>query len=156
MSHTCNLCGGWDDRRPKTVTITPDFPAGVGPDETAKLCYSCYRAIDKSPDTECAWCGSPGGVDLYHRGRMITENVGTLCWGCFSKAQGEYPAAFSESLKTEVREDSNNKCAECGMPQSAHQDELGQKLHVHHKDGDKQNNSKKNLVALCARCHGRK
>ena len=45
------------------------------------------------------------------------------------------------------------KCEECGIDLS--EIELRKFLEVHHKDGDKSNNSEDNLIALCIKCHAR-
>lgn len=40
------------------------------------------------------------------------------------------------------------KCMSCGK-----EDEMPKMIHVHHKDGNRNNNDMKNLKVLCAKCH---
>lgn len=40
------------------------------------------------------------------------------------------------------------KCIRCGY------NEFGCAVEIHHKDGDRKNNNRENLVTLCANCHG--
>ena len=49
-----------------------------------------------------------------------------------------------------VKDEAGWKCEECGAP---HDPENGWCLTVHHRDGIKNNLTRKNLVALCQRCH---
>lgn len=55
-------------------------------------------------------------------------------------------------LKEEVRKRDNYECRECHKKQS----ELGEKLSIHHIDGDPNNNSLDNLISLCSSCHNRR
>lgn len=164
MSFVCNLCGGWSEYTGNKLTVHPDFP--VGQRQTATICNDCLDALEKSNEENgCVWCGDASGLFTVWEligispmgGRLEPgDRISTLCPDCWSQARGEYPADFNADLKNKVREESDCECVECGMPQGAHKDEFGQKLHVHHKDGDKRNNKLKNLIALCARCHGSK
>jgi hypothetical protein len=162
MSFVCGLCGEWNEKWGPTVRIHPDLPASVA--EHARICYDCQRALESAPDDSgCGWCDGGSYLEVWNTGvgpmggsSGLRDVAGHLCRACWAEARGEYPPEFSDSLKRSVRDRAGEKCEECGMPQSTHQDEFGQKLHVHHKDGDKRNNDPNNLVALCARCHGSK
>ena len=162
MSFICQFCGDYTEGWPVKVTATPDFPAGTSVDEQTKMCRSCKRSINRVESEDgCDWCGGESESDfvmaVYQRHRMDpVERIGSLCYDCIQVGRGEYPDSFSAELKEAVRENNGNECAECGMSQNAHKEEFGQKLHVHHKDGDKLHNKKENLIALCARCHGSK
>jgi hypothetical protein len=60
-----------------------------------------------------------------------------------------YGIEFNKTLKEKIRKRDNYLCQECKVNQK----ELGYKLHIHHIDYNKQNNSENNLISLCRSCH---
>ena len=58
-------------------------------------------------------------------------------------------------LSKQVRKRNDNKCELCDAENGKPHWKTGSKvvLTVHHIDGDKKNNSERNLIALCQRCH---
>jgi len=156
MSSVCQFCGEYSESPLKKLTGTPDFPAGVVGDDWTEMCNQCLRCIENAESGgSCDWCdGGTLPVGVYRRRRCGRKKVGVLCFDCIRIGRGEYPTDFSPELKEKVRENNRRECAECGMPEEDHKETFGQKLHVHHIDGDKYNNKMNNLVALCARCHG--
>ena len=89
------------------------------------------------------------------------ENLQTLCIRCHrSKSAKEqkdlkrlevlfYGKDFTNELKEQIRELVHRKCQKCGKEES----KLKRKLDIHHLDGNKWNNKKENLRALCLDCH---
>jgi len=63
-----------------------------------------------------------------------------------------YPANWPE-IALAVKEAAGWRCVPCGHP---HDPEAGYTLTVHHKDGDKANCTRENLIAACQRCHLRR
>lgn len=57
------------------------------------------------------------------------------------------------AISLKVRNDAGWRCQECGVDLSALANR--KKLHVHHKNGLKHDNSKENLIALCIDCHAK-
>jgi RecJ-like exonuclease len=160
MSGVCGLCGEYYPTG-KKLTTHPHAQTAVR--DTAKICKSCKSVLEEVTEPDrCAWCGTKGAIEVWDFAsgfmghRSVGEPITDLCRDCWKKSKSDYPADFDESLKRQVREDTDFHCEECGMPQNAHENEFGQKLHVHHKDGNKQNNNLDNLTPLCARCHGSK
>lgn len=66
-----------------------------------------------------------------------------------AKPKGEYASDWHATAKL-VKEDAGCRCVRCG---ESHCPSLGFCLTVHHFDGDKSNNARWNLMALCQRCH---
>ena len=60
---------------------------------------------------------------------------------------GKNSSGFTHTLKREVRERDGHICQKCGM--------ASERLDVHHKDLNRQNNDMENLETLCAACHGK-
>jgi len=62
-----------------------------------------------------------------------------------------YPDEWTNDLKESIRKRDNYTCQmlDCGI----HQDELVEKLNVHHIDYNKYNLNPENLVSLCRSCH---
>lgn len=60
-----------------------------------------------------------------------------------------YTQDWTDTLKESIRQRDNYKCQLCLISQ----DELNIKLHVHHKDYDKENCDPNNLISLCHSCH---
>jgi hypothetical protein len=87
----------------------------------------------------------------YHKNLGGKNNPAWL--GGISKE--EYGLTFTERLKSYIRNKYGLRCQECFR----HQDELyykngkKYKLHVHHIDFNKKNNSEDNLIPLCHACH---
>jgi len=113
-----------------------------------KECSSCSKLFDayknynrKYCSNECRFEGIKG--EKHPRWRGGTEDY--------------YGPSFTEPLKREVREETNNKCFKCGIDQEDH----WRKLDVHHivpfdefgLENHEEANKKENLVALCNKCH---
>lgn len=66
----------------------------------------------------------------------------------------DYPKNWKKISKA-VIEKANNRCELCEAENHKNHWKTGSKvvLTVHHIDGDINNNSKYNLIALCQRCH---
>jgi 5-methylcytosine-specific restriction endonuclease McrA len=60
-----------------------------------------------------------------------------------------YPLGWNRTFKEQIRYRDGYKCQICGVPEI----ECKSKLHVHHKDYDKENLKLDNLVSLCQSCH---
>jgi len=68
-----------------------------------------------------------------------------------SSTQG-YPKDWP-TLAILIKRAANWLCEECHAP---HDPPMGYTLTVHHKDGNKSNLTKSNLIPLCQRCHLRR
>lgn len=66
-----------------------------------------------------------------------------------SRFQGQYADDWKATAKA-VKDDADWKCVRC---RAHHSPMMGQCLTVHHFDGDKANNARWNLMALCQACH---
>ena len=62
-----------------------------------------------------------------------------------------YPYEFNNQLKEQIRQRDNYECQLCFI----NQEEMNERLIVHHIDFDKNNNSEFNLISLCRSCHGK-
>lgn len=60
-----------------------------------------------------------------------------------------YGLEFNNQLREQIRKRDNYTCQECKHIQK----QLGYKLHIHHIDFNKKNNSPNNLISLCRNCH---
>ncbi len=77
---------------------------------------------------------------------MVGENSPSWQGG---KSFEIYPHGWTETLRRSIRSRDNHICQICGKEQGE------RTLHVHHIDYDKGNYDKRNLISLCAACHGR-
>ena len=62
-----------------------------------------------------------------------------------------YTFDFSKQFKKKIRERDNHCCVICNKLQ----EELTQKLNVHHIDYDKKNTFPQNCLSLCRECHSK-
>ncbi len=67
------------------------------------------------------------------------------------KSFEEYPQDWFGSLKKNIRKRDNFTCQLCGKSQN----QIGEKLSVHHIDYNKTNLDENNLISLCRKCHAR-
>lgn len=66
-----------------------------------------------------------------------------------ARQTGSYPTDWPE-LARRVRLEAGNRCVRCRWPDDP---DAGRMLTVHHFDGNRSNNARWNLMALCQRCH---
>lgn len=70
-----------------------------------------------------------------------------------------YGPGWNGTKRRKVRQRDGFECVRCGMSQSEHKTEYGQKLHVHHLkkardiDDPEERNAVDNLITLCRGCH---
>lgn len=60
-----------------------------------------------------------------------------------------YPFGWTKTYKEQIRCRDGHKCQLCGINEV----DCGRKLHVHHKDYNKENIDESNLISLCLKCH---
>lgn len=88
---------------------------------------------------------SKAKMSAAHLGRLYVSGENHYMWrGGVSK---EYPKEFYKIREFVLGRD-NYKCQICSK-------NLLKNPHVHHRDGDRNNNNQENLLTLCASCHGK-
>lgn len=64
-----------------------------------------------------------------------------------------YPACFTEKLKEEIRKRDNYICQFCGMIKKEHFKLYNRNLEVHHKNHNRNDCRKRNLLTTCKKCN---
>jgi hypothetical protein len=74
---------------------------------------------------------------------------------CYKDGKGREPYAFnfSPKLKLEIRKRDSFKCRFCGMTEEEHLKKYNRVLEVHHKDHNRKNSKKSNLITTCKKCN---
>jgi hypothetical protein len=114
-------------------------------------CISCGKQLSAHHVERCKSCENKNraGKGIYN---SKGENNGNYIDG---RSFEEYPIEFTDELKESIRERDNYECKNCGMTEEEHIIVLGQVLHIHHIDYDKQNCNEQNLVSVCRQCNSR-
>lgn len=118
------------------------------------------EGIHTSPDTEFKkgnvpwWIkeGLPHPIENEEVREKVSRTwfkIGEEPWNKGLGNPEPYDYKFTEELKEEIRELYGKRCADCVKTEK----ESGEKLSVHHIDGNKNNNSLSNLIPLCRSCH---
>ena len=127
---------------------------------------SCDEKASKQNKRDCYLCHCDCDKEKVIRGLHLRNGSIKSC-GCLSREKsretcrklnkrqiGEnHPACYSglycKELHEKVRRKAGYKCQQCGKTQ----EENGQKLSVHHLDGNHYNDNSENTEALCKTCH---
>jgi len=64
-----------------------------------------------------------------------------------------YPLEFNNKLKEQIRDRDNHTCQDCGMTEEEHLKKYNRILEIHHKDHNKNNCNKSNLITMCKICN---
>lgn len=83
--------------------------------------------------------------------KLSEESKGKIALTLMKCRTDGYCDAWSDSeYKDDLRED---VCSDCGMTEEESLLKWGERLSLHHKDGDKQNCHPNNFDTLCKSCH---
>ena len=112
-----------------------------------KYCAHCGKILTTIQKKENKYCGSQCFSDHRRESyikKWLSEDVG----GSTSKNKVE----MSGHIRNYLLEKANYKCSRCGWCEV--NTEVGYPmLEIHHKDGNRANNTFGNLVVLCPNCH---
>lgn len=88
-------------------------------------------------------------------GCLQREVVSKICSNRIGENNPAYVHGFccTTKLYESFRRDAGYKCQRCDKTQEQELVDTGQKLSVHHKDNDHDNNDPRNIEVLCLRCH---
>lgn len=183
----CHHCGGefrlpeWRQDRAERHFCTKECRADWLSEENTGEDHPQWAGDEA--ELECEWCD-----EQFRRWPSVQENrAGRFCsHGCYMEWVQDTPReesgifgpirAGEDSLRWRggkfpygkgwngpkrraVRERDGHECVSCGMSQSSHLDECGQKLDVHHVtpardvSDPEERNAMDNLVTLCRDCH---
>lgn len=81
-----------------------------------------------------------GQIALVEKNRKLREEAERRLYGKVRKKRGN----FTEEERDMILNKFENKCIICGNDEG---------LHIHHKDGNPQNNQIENVIVLCGVCH---
>ena len=84
------------------------------------------------------------------KNKISNKMKGKISWNKL-ESRTPYPYEFNNQLKEEIRIRDNYECQLCKI----NQENLNERLIVHHIDFDKNNNSEFNLISVCRSCHGK-
>lgn len=125
--------------------------------EIRKKISAFFKGKHTSPETEFKKghkLGFKKGHPTYSGCEKGWFKIGESSWNKGLGDPNPYGYEFTEKLKEEIRARDGNRCKYCGKSQNEEKKQRGQKLSIHHLDGNKRNNKSNNLIACCHVCHG--
>ncbi|WP_052501673.1 HNH endonuclease [Thiomicrospira microaerophila] len=127
--------------------VDKDYPDGE--DATLQPCQNCLKHINyegflKAPSSQKQTIREAFSLnDFFSAYSTLFEKLPDL-----THLRGGYADNWA-SISKQYRQSKNNTCEVCGVNLSEHR----HMLHTHHINGNKQDNSTANLMALCIDCH---
>ena len=122
-------------------------------------CKQCHKEFTVTPanikkifcSQKCQWKSMEGREQKSNWiEKQRVQISGDKCWLWKGGISADpYGLEFNNQLKEQVRKRDRYRCQQCFR----HQDELNEKLSIHHIDYDKKNNKSNNLISLCRVCH---
>jgi len=107
----------------------------------SKICYHRSQIGKGSKQFNCLYCNK-----IFFDSNCKKRKYCSI--QCVKKPQREvFSPKYSTVRKKMIKENMINKCEKCNY------DEVIDILGIHHKDGNRKNNKKENLMVLCPMCH---
>jgi len=119
-----------------------------------KFCIDCGKKLNKSAyylkTKRCNSCARKYAIKI----GTFKIKIGKDHWH-YKDGRGyaPYPSEFNDSLKESIRNRDNYECQNCSMTEEEHLIKYNRVLDIHHKDHNKENCSKSNLITLCKKCN---
>jgi ribosomal protein L31 len=143
----CSSCG-------KIFLVSP---ANKNQKFCSAKCYGKSITGKKSPfykggKPKCLGCGKE------------ISYISKRCYSCAKKGKlhpnykdgtgrAPYSFDFNPKLKKSIRQRDGYKCKYCGMTEEEHLKKYNSVLEVHHKDHDRTNSKRNNLITACKKCN---
>jgi hypothetical protein len=165
-------------KRCRPCEIKRRFEEGIIKSKKYFYCIDCNKEINYNTfyygNKRCQKCANKGKNNPnFKDGRSLKDNFcecgkkidwkADFCRVCFQKGKrnnqyidgnsAEYSFEWNDELKESIRKRDNYECQNCGMTEEEHLIVIGQVLHVHHIDYDKQNCQENNLITTCFWCN---
>jgi len=115
-------------------------------------CKVCGEKFYTNPTEDKKYCSNECWLSTKKFKESCVKGENHPNWkGGISKEP--YGKKWTKKLREKVRKRDNYECQFCGLTQAEHYAIYNEKLHVHHIDKNKKNNSSDNLITLCHSCH---
>lgn len=101
-------------------------------------CIGCGKKLKSYGSKRCQKCNMQG--ELHPRYKDGT-------------GRAPYSFDFIPKLKESIRKRDNYICQFCGMTEEEHVQKYNRVLEVHHKDHDRNNSKRSNLITACKKCN---
>lgn len=105
-------------------------------------CETCGNIVTRTPATIRA------RVFCSRACASVTQWASQEAHPMWKGGSSPYPPNYTKALRAKIRKRDGQRCRHCLNPGSR-----DNRLEIHHRDEDKQNNRESNLVTLCRKCH---
>ena len=117
---------------------------------------ACLRGIEQRKKTR-VWLQCPECSRFFNKLKSrvlqaVEPKCSVECFGASRRLpdfQKHYPEIWNESLRETIRVRDNRTCSVCKLAEN----QLDQKMCVHHIDHNKSNCNHSNLISMCRECH---
>lgn len=101
-------------------------------------CIDCGKKLQSYGSKRCIKCSHQGKNNPRYKDGMGRE---------------PYAFDFNPKLKLAIRKRDNFTCQYCEMTEIEHLKKYGKVLEIHHKDHNRKNSNKHNLITTCKKCN---
>ena len=102
------------------------------------ICKDCGKKLSNYKSKRCQKCNMQGKLHPRYKN---------------GKGREPYSFDFTPKLKESIRNRDNYTCQFCDMTEEEHLKKYNRVLEIHHKDHNRKNSNKNNLITACKKCN---